>query len=89
MNCDGAVIREQGVTFGILIVKASVLSNYGEAQAMREWAQVQLPMFRGLPLVLAAQDAHGRFEYQGRSDLVHFLASIDSSRIPWQHYTVS
>jgi hypothetical protein len=45
--------------------------------------------FQGLPIVLASQDSRGVFEYQGRRDIVDFLASIDPSRIPWKHYTIS
>lgn len=45
-------------------------------------------LFPGMPLILASQDSQGRFEYQGRKDIVEFLASIDASRIPWKRYTV-
>jgi hypothetical protein len=47
------------------------------------------PIFPGLSLVLASQDSRGRFQYQGRNDLVNFLASIDASSIPWKEYTLS
>ena len=48
-----------------------------------------LSLFRGLPLVLAAQNHRGRFTYYGHSDITKFLASIDPSRIPWKEYTVT
>ena len=87
MTIDGAIIEEQGVTFGIIIVKKSAIQTDQKADETREAFQSQLVEFSKIPLILAAQDARGRFEYQGRRDIVEFLASIDPSRIPWKQYT--
>ena len=86
MRINGAVVKEQGVTFAIVIVKPSAIQTSTAADEARTSFR---PLFPGLPLVLAAQDSRGRFEYQGRNDLVRFLASIDPRRIPWKEYTVS
>lgn len=86
MKIHGAVVKEQGVTFAIVIVKASAIQSSADADRTREGMQ---DLFPGLSIVLASQDSRGRFEYQGRKDLVGFLASIDASRIPWKEYTVS
>lgn len=86
MTYDGAVVREQGVTFAIFIVKEPILKSPLEIDKARTVGQQLYP---DLPIVLAAQDSHGVFEYQGRPDLVKFLASIDAARIPWKRYTVS
>lgn len=83
MEVDGAVVEEQGITFAIVIVNQTGMNDPG---GTREAFQ---GLFPGLPLVLALQGFGGRFEYQGRRDLVEFLASIDPSRIPWKHYTFS
>jgi hypothetical protein len=83
MQVDGAIVREQGVTFGIVIVRESAMHH---PQETREAFQ---GLFRGMSLVLASQDSRGVFSYQGRRDLVNFLVSIDPRRIPWKTYSVS
>ena len=86
MKIQGAVIKEQGITFAIVIVKKRVVDNKISAdEAISNFS----PLFPGLPLVLAAQDLRRQFTYYGRSDIIRFLASIDAGRIPWQEYTVS
>jgi hypothetical protein len=86
MTIEGAIVKEQGVSFAIVIVKQSAMQTTSEAQKSRAAFQ---DLFPGLPLILASQDSRGVFEYQGRKDIVGFLASIDASRIPWKKYTVS
>lgn len=86
MQIDGAVVKEQGVTFAVVVVKRSVLQSparRGEAIGSFQ------PLFPGLPLVLMAQDSRGVPSYHGRQDIVNFLANIDHRRIPWKRYTVS
>jgi hypothetical protein len=87
MQIDGAIIREQGVTFGIIVVKKHVLSSDSSARAARDNFQSSLAEFSDIPLILAVQDSRGRFEYWGRPDIVDFLSSISASRIPWKTYT--
>jgi hypothetical protein len=82
MTIDGAIVKEQGQLFGIVIVKSSVTSNSSAAARTRATLQAQIQDFSGIPLILASQDSNGVFEYQGRKDIVAFLASIDASRIP-------
>lgn len=89
MTIDGAIIREQGHKFGIIIVKPSAISMSAKAAETRAGFQSQIRDFQGIPLILAAQDSRGVFTYQGRDDIVRFLASIDPSRIPWKRYTIS
>lgn len=89
MTIDGAIIREQGQTFGIIVVKRSAISTPSEAARTRASFKSRIRDFQGIPLVLAAQDSRGVFTYQGRDDIVRFLASIDAARIPWKRYTIS
>lgn len=85
MQFDGAVIKEQGITFAVVVVKKSTLDNHHNArQAITNFQ----PVFPGLPIVLMAQDHHGRPTYLGRSDIARFLSSISPNRIPWQRYTL-
>ena len=86
MKIQGAKIKEQGVTFAIVVVKKHVVDNkFSADEAISNFS----PIFPGLPLILAAQDHRGRFTYYGPRNIVDFLASIDARRIPWKEYTVS
>ena len=88
MQIDGAIVKEQGVTFSIVIVKSHVIQSQNTANEMRQSLST-IADFDGLPMILAAQDSKGVFTYQGRDDIVKFLANIDASRIPWKRYSVS
>ncbi|NWA24065.1 hypothetical protein HX866_04100 [Pseudomonas gingeri] len=81
---EGALIKEQGITFAIVLVKHHVTGSSHESGKVRESFQ---PHFPGTPVVLASQDSRGTFRYQGRTDLVDFLASVDASRIPWKKFS--
>ncbi|MES2671049.1 MAG: hypothetical protein V4673_11595 [Pseudomonadota bacterium] len=84
MKIHGAIVKEQGVSFAIAVVKKEAVSTNSKAANIRIGLQ---RFFPGLPLILASQDSHGRFEYQGRKDIVRFLASITADRIPWKEYS--
>jgi hypothetical protein len=81
---NGALIKEQGVTFAIVVVKSSVLNSSSKTKEARESFQ---HFFPNVPIILMAQDSKGIPKYQGRTDIVKFLASIHPSRIPWKKYT--
>lgn len=85
MEITGAVIREQGVTFAVVIVKEHVVRNPSEA---RDAIAGLVPVFR-VPVVLMAEDSGGRPTYYGRTDIARFLSSISPGRIPWKKYTIN
>ena len=86
MTFDGAVVREQGVTFGIAVVRQSVIRDTNTAGKVI----AEFEMFMGVsPVVLMAQNSRGVPNYHGRRDVVNFLTSIDFRRIPWKKYTYS
>ena len=85
MTIDGAVIREQGVTFAVVIVKQHILNNSFEADRTIRAFQ---PAFPGLPVVLMAQDYRGVPTYYGRRDLSQFMAKVPIDRVPWAQYTI-
>jgi len=85
MQIDGAVIKEQGVTFAIAIVKSHVLQNSSQREQMRTSL---ISVFPSIPIILMAQDSRGVPTYQGRNDIVKFLSNIHPGRIPWKRYTV-
>ncbi len=86
MHFQGAVIREQGQTFAVVVVKRHVIDNQSTAaDAIANFA----PAFPGLPVVLMAQDNSGRPTYYGRKDISQFLATVPMRAIPWREYTLN
>ncbi len=85
MRVQGAVIREQGITFAVVIVKPHVVSNSFEAdRAVQSFS----PVF-GTPVVLMAQDGRGRPTYYGRRDIARFMSNVPLRAIPWKEYTIN
>lgn len=85
MTFDGAIIKEQGVTFAIAVVKPYVLNSSNREEIRVQFSSV----FDGLPVVFMAQDSKGTPQYHGRKDIVDFLANVDMEQIPWKTYTVN
>lgn len=83
---EGAKITEQGVTFGIVIVRPHVLHNTQDQIGMRA---LGAQAFGPIPIILMAQDSRGIPTYQGRRDIVEFLSNIFIEQVPWQRYTLS
>ncbi len=86
MNFQGALIREQGVDFAVVIVKKYVIDNRLEAD--RAIASFR-PLFPGVPVVLMAQDGGGVPTYYGCDDIVRFMARVPLEAVPWKEYTVN
>lgn len=85
MRIQGAIIREQGQTFAVVVVKSQVVqSSSSAAEAIRCFA----PVF-GVPIVLMAQDSRGRPTFYGRPDIARFMASVPLHAVPWREYTVN
>lgn len=86
MTFEGAVIKEHGVTFAVVVVKRHVLdSPTASADTMRQFGT----FFPGMPIVLMAQDSRGVATYRGRQDITRFLANISLRAIPWRRYTLN
>jgi len=86
MQFDGALIKEQNVTFAIVVVQSHVLDNSIESNKARQGFSSVFPR---VPIVLMAQNLRGMPTYQGRPDIVKFLSHTDPSRIPWKTYTLN
>ncbi len=86
MNIEAALVKEQGQTFAVVIVKKGVLDDPSEDRR-RETAGSMARYFPGVPIVLMAQDSRGRPEYWGRRDIVDFLANVPFEALPWRRYT--
>ena len=85
MKIQGACITEQGITFGILVVKPYVLQSPSDRSSMQ---RLGVQLFGLVPIVLMAQDSHGTPTYWGRSDIAKFLSRVPRYRIPWREYTI-
>lgn len=84
MKVQGAVIKEQGLTFAIVVVKRHIVDSQTQSgEAINSFSH----LFPGMPIVLMAQDSRGIPKYRGRKDIVNFLANIHPSQIPWKEYT--
>lgn len=83
MQFEGAVVKEQGISFAIVVVKPYVLNSSMECDSARQSFR---NIFPGVPIILMAQGSRGVPTYQGRTDIVKFLANVDPSRIPWKRY---
>ena len=86
MTFEGALVKEQGVTFAIVFVKTHVIQNTFSADEARASFSHYFP---GAPVVLMAQDGRGVPTYSGRRDLVNFLANVPMESIPWKKYTAT
>lgn len=85
MQIDGALVREQGVTFAVVAVKKHVVDNRTQAlSAARSFAS----LFPNVPIVLMGQDSSGHATFFGRQDIVRFLSRISLNRLPWKRYAV-
>jgi len=84
MQLEGAVVKEQGQTFAIVVVKHHVTNNKMAASSAIDSFQGCFP---GMPIVLMSQDSCGRPTYFGRRDIADFLSRVPTSSIPWKQYT--
>ena len=86
MKFQGSIIKEQGVTFAIAIVKPHVLNSSIEANKV---ARSFAPIFGFIPIILMAQDHRGVPTWYGRHDIVNFLQNVPVEAIPWKEYTLN
>lgn len=83
MQIEGAIVKEQGQTFAIVIVKAQVLDTSERDKVAQQFSRY----FPGMPIILMAQNSRGNATYYGRKDIVAFLSKLHTSQIPWKKYT--
>ncbi len=86
MQIEGALVKEQGVTFGIIVVKSHILNSPTQRDEVQRSGS---SVFPGVPIILMAQDSRGIPKYYGRKDIVNFLSKVHPSRIPWKRYTIN
>ena len=81
---EGALIREQGIDFAVVIVKRHVLASKATADEVVQAFEVRL----GRPVVLMAQDPRGRPTWYGRRDIVRFMSGVHLAAVRWQRITL-
>lgn len=82
MRFTAAIVREQGVTFTVFLVKSGVI-NSGRRESVRSSVPANLPR----PIILAEQKSNGRMQYHGRQDIVRFLSKLPFQSLPWKEYS--
>lgn len=80
----GALIREQDIAFAVVEVELAVLQ--GGQKLIQEERKKYIPIFKDVPIILAARGPDKRARFLGRSDIVKFLSQAGWSRIPWTRY---
>ena len=86
MRIQGTVLKEKGVTFGIVVVKRHILNVPSQASDVISEASV---LFGGIPVVLVAQESNGRPYWYGRTDIVNYMRNVPLSAIPWNWYDLN
>lgn len=79
-----ALVREQGVTFAVALMKDRVLDNPTLADQQIRAVAVAL----GCPLVVLMGERNCRLR-GNRRDVVDFVASLHPSRLPWRKYQIA
>jgi hypothetical protein len=85
MQIDAALVKEQGVTFAVVVVKPHVLTSQRRDRIAAAYAD----RWNGVPVVLMAQASRGTPKYYGRHDIVDLLASIPYQSLPWRKWSLS
>jgi hypothetical protein len=80
-TADIALIREQGVEFGVVCVRDDVIDNNQERdKQMRFWTGL-------LRRPVALLGANQRRSF-GRDDIVGWLGRVDAARLPWRKFNL-
>jgi len=77
-----ALVREQGVEFGVVVVQDHLIDSPGQRdQLVGAWT-ARL----GRPVALMGGRRHHSY---GRRDIVNWLGTVHPSQLPWRHMTVN
>ena len=87
MELTAALVKEQGVVFGVVLVKPYIVDSQVESRDMFSSLR-GIRDFQHIPVVLAAQRG-SRVIYRGRDDIVKFLQRVPFSALPWRKYNIS
>lgn len=82
---DAALVKEQGVTFAVVVVRSGTINGSNRESARRQFSLA----FDGAPVVLMEQDSSGTPRYHGRSDLVRFCSNVYMEQLPWKQWSIN
>ncbi len=75
-----ALIREQGVEFGVVVVQDHIIDSPQERESLLRWWTAQLQR----PIALLGGRRHRSY---GRRDIVDWLNNVHPSQLPWRQMT--
>lgn len=75
-----ARLREQGIAFGIVVVKDHVIDQSDADEAVSYWSR-----WLGCPTILLGARRHKLY---GRTDIVRFMSNVSLDRVPWREANV-
>lgn len=78
-----ALVREQNVTFAVVMVKNHVLDNPTTADRMIQSVSASL----GCSLVVLMGESNRKLR-GNRRDVVNFVSKVHPSRLPWKEYNI-
>jgi hypothetical protein len=85
MQCDVAIVREQGVDFAFVAVRRTALNTSNRESLVATWS-AEL----GVPAALMSQDTRGRPTFYGRTDIAGFLSNVPVAALPpWRRATIN
>ena len=83
-SLTGAVIRNNGSTFAVVLVAPKFLT-----ESTRDDLLTGLRLKLGLDAVIAARLPDGNLDFYGQRALVEALQRFDAESIPWQQLTLT
>ena len=83
MKVTAALVKEQSVSFAVVIVKSWAM-NLSERDSTANSFRACFP---GFNVILMSQDSSGRATFYGRQDIVRFLQNIPNHALPWKEFT--
>ena len=78
-----ALVREQGVTFAVALVKNHVVQSQQQSSETIQAVSMAL----GCPLVVLMGESNKRLR-GNRNDVVKFVSRLHPSQLPWKKWTV-
>lgn len=78
-----ALVREQGVTFAVAIVKNHVLNSTSTSNQTLQAVSAAL----GCPLVVLMGESNRKLR-GNRQDVVNFVSRLHPSRLPWKEWDI-
>jgi len=82
LTVDGAIIREQGLVFDVIVVNQNALNDVANRDDFVGHAS---PALGGISTILVAQGGR-HIRYYGRPDLVRFMRAVPPAAVPWKRF---